>query len=224
MDYSKIGIPQFDGEYYAFWRRRMKTHIHALGFDVWRSIVDGYKAPTIPPTDKDGKKLEENNSRATSALLNGLTKSIYTKVMHCDSAKDIWVKLKNIYEGDEKVKEAKLQIFREKFEQLKMNEDENIASYFLRVDEVVNNIKGLGDEVNEQVIVKKVLRSLPMRFDSNISTLEEREDLATLTMDELHGTLTTYEMRTEQDNLVTKEATFKASKKTKKKERKRKVR
>jgi hypothetical protein len=118
-------------------------------------VVDGYKAPTIPPTDKDGKKLEENNSRATSALLNGLSKSIYTKVMHCDSAKDIWVKLKNVYEGDEKVKEAKLQIFREKFEQLKMNEDENIVSYFLRVDEVVNNIKGLGDEVNEQVVSKR---------------------------------------------------------------------
>jgi hypothetical protein len=37
--------------------------------------------------------------------------------MHCDSAKDLWNKLQNIYEGDAKVKEAKLQIFRAKFEQ-----------------------------------------------------------------------------------------------------------
>jgi hypothetical protein len=65
----------------------MKTHIHALGFDVWQSIVDGYKVTTSPPTDKDGNKLEENNSRDTSALFNGLTKSIYTKVMHYDSMK-----------------------------------------------------------------------------------------------------------------------------------------
>jgi hypothetical protein len=56
-----------------------------------------------------------------------------------------------------------------------------------------------------------------MIFDSNISALEEREDLATLTMDELHGTLTTYEMRTEQENLVTKEQKFKAYKRSKKK-------
>ena len=74
MDYSKIGIPQFDGEYYSFWSRIMKTQTHALGFDVWWSIVDGYKAPTTPPTNKDGNKLEENNSRTTSAHLNGLTK------------------------------------------------------------------------------------------------------------------------------------------------------
>jgi hypothetical protein len=87
---------------------------------------------------------------------------------------------------------------------------------------VVNNIKGLGDEINKPIVVKKVLISLPMRFDSNISTLEERVDLTTMTMDELHGTLTAYDMRIEKDNLVTKEATFKASKKTKKNKRKRK--
>jgi hypothetical protein len=59
-----------------------------------------------------------------------------------------------------------------------------------------------------------------MIFDSNISALEEREDLATLTMDELHGTLTNYEMRTKQGNMVTKETTFKASKNTTKKRKK----
>jgi uncharacterized coiled-coil protein SlyX len=56
-----------------------------------------------------------------------------------------------------------------------------------------------------------------MRFDSKISALEERVGLATMTMDELHGILTAYEMRIEKDNLVMREATFKALKKTKKK-------
>jgi hypothetical protein len=43
----------------------------------------------------------------------------------------MWDKLKTIYEGDEKFKEDKLHIFRAKFEQLKMSEDENIAAYLL---------------------------------------------------------------------------------------------
>jgi hypothetical protein len=129
----------------------------------------------------------------------------------------MWDKIKTIHEGDEKVKEAKLHIFRAKFEQLKMNEDENITSYFLRVDEIVNSIKGLGDEINGHVIVKKALISLPMRFDSKISALEERVDLATMTMDELHGIIISYAMRIEQDNPIMKEATFKESTKTKKK-------
>jgi hypothetical protein len=58
----------------------------------------------------------------------------------------------------------------------------------------------LGDEIKEPGFVKKALRSLPMRFDSKISALEERVDLATMTMDELHGIFTAYEMRIEKDN------------------------
>jgi hypothetical protein len=40
-----------------------------------------------------------------------------------------------------------------------------------------------------------------------------------MTMDELQGKLTSYEMRIEQDNTATKEATFKASKRKNKKEK-----
>jgi hypothetical protein len=53
-----------------------------------------------------------------------------------------------------------------------MKEDEDISAHFLRVDEIVNSIKGLGEEVKEPVIVQKVLISLPMTFDHNIYSLE----------------------------------------------------
>jgi hypothetical protein len=98
-----------------------------------------------------------------------------------------------------------------------MKEDENIAAYFLQVDETVNAILGLGEEIKEYVIVQKVLRYLPMRFDPKISTLEEREYLNSITMDKLHGIFIAYEMRTEQENPDIKEASFKASKRSNKK-------
>jgi hypothetical protein len=46
-----------------------------------------------------------------------------------------------------------------------MKEDENTTAYFLQLDETINAIIGLGEENKESVIVQKVLRSLPMRFD-----------------------------------------------------------
>jgi hypothetical protein len=76
---------------------------------------------------------------------------------------------------------------------------------------------GLGEEIKESVIVQKVLRSLPMRFDPKISVLEERANLNSIIMDELHGIFTAYEMRSEQENPDIKEATFKESKRSKKK-------
>ena len=100
-----------------------------------------------------------------------------------------------------------------------MKEYGNIASYVLRVDETMNEIIGLGEEIEESVIVQKVLRSLPMRFDPQISSLEERTDIDLISMDELHGIFTAYEMRTEQENPDVKEAAFKASKISKKKKK-----
>jgi hypothetical protein len=197
----------------------MKTYIQAQGFQVWQSIVDGYTAPTVPPTNDKAVKLGEINSKAKNALLNGLSDTVFTKVAHCKSTKEIWDKLRNIYEGDSKVKEAKLQTYKGQFEQLKMNEDEDIVAYLLRVDETVNAIIGLGEEIEESVIVQKVLRYLPMRFNPKISTLEERSDLNSIIMDELHGIFIAYEMRTKQENPDVKEEAFKASKRSKKKKK-----
>jgi hypothetical protein len=87
----------------------MKTYIRAQGFQVWQSIIDGYTAPAVPATNDKAVKLGENNYKAINALLNGLGDTVFTKVAHCKSTKEIWDKLRNIYEGDSKVKEAKLQ-------------------------------------------------------------------------------------------------------------------
>jgi hypothetical protein len=106
----------------------MKTYIKAEGFKIWQSILDGYTTPTVPPTNDKSVKLSQNNSKAKNALLNGLSETIFTKVAHCKSSKEIWDKLQNIYEGDSKFKVAKLQTYRGQFEQIKMKEDENIVA------------------------------------------------------------------------------------------------
>ncbi len=77
-------------------------------------------------------------------------------------------------------------------------------------------MRGLQQKVEDDVVVQKVLRSLPTRFDYKMSALEERTDLEKLEMDELHGILTAYEMRTSGENSFRKEEAFKVAKKDKK--------
>eukprot|EP00253_Pinus_taeda_P008323 PITA_08323 len=117
------------------------------------------------------------------------------KVMHYKSAKEIWEKIVTSYEGDEQVKRAKLQTLRIQYETLKMYNDESVANYFLRVDEVANCMKNLGEEIKEAIVVEKVLRSLSPKFESKVSAIEEKENLRILTISQLHGILTAYEMR-----------------------------
>ena len=95
-----------------------------------------------------------------------------------------------------------------------MKEEENIEEYLLRVDEVVNAIRGLGRKLKEREVVNKVLRTLPMKYDSKVSTLEERDDIDLVTVDELHGILTTYEMRIGLNESSRKEEDLKPHPKT----------
>jgi hypothetical protein len=151
----------------------VKTYLTTLGVDIWYSVVNGYVIPNNAPTDPNEKKLMSCNSKSRHVILGALAPTIASKVMGCNTAKEVWDKLKSIYEGDPKVKQVKLQRHRAEFENLKMDEKEDIATYFLRVDEVVNAIRGLGEELNESLVVQKVLRSLLLKYDAKVSPLKK---------------------------------------------------
>lgn len=213
--FSSSKAPLFDGTNYAFWSLRIQTYLSALRYDIWESVKSGYITPNTPPIDPTEKKLYENDARAKNAIMCGLVNSELVKIISCKSAKEIWDKLKSIHEGDDKVKETKLQTHRAHFEGLKMNDNEDIEAYMLRVNEVINAIRGLGDKIEDNVIVKKVLRSLPPRFDSKLFAIEEAKDLKTFSIDKMYGSLTTYEMRIGKVKSIDQEATFKVNKNAK---------
>jgi hypothetical protein len=96
-----------------------------------------------------------------------------------------------------------------------MKDVENVTAYLLHVNEIFNTIRGLGEIFGELKVVHKVLRSLPSIFDSKVFFIDEMKDLDKLTIDELHGILTTYEMKTEKEKSSKREESFKASNKTK---------
>jgi hypothetical protein len=53
-----------------------------------------------------------------------------------------------------------------------MKEDETIGEYFLRVEELVNAMKALGEKIGESSLVQKILRSLLDRFNPKVSAIE----------------------------------------------------
>ena len=74
-------------------------------------MVTKYSTTTNPPIDTIGRNIIDNNDKAMNAILSGLVKFECMKVMQCESSKEMRDKLQTIYEGDDKVKEAKLQNF-----------------------------------------------------------------------------------------------------------------
>jgi hypothetical protein len=205
--------PLFDGTNFAFWKIRMRTYLMALGADVWDVVEIGYTNPVVLAS-KDDKLDFSFNAKGMNAILNGHVEAEFVKVMHLENAKAMWDKLISSYEGNEKVKDAKLQTYILKFEQLRMNEDEIVSKYYLRVEELVNAMKDLGEKFDKSLLIQNILRSLFDKFNSKFFAIEELSDLKTLSIDQLLGTLTAYEMRINKDKSSTREASFKEDKNT----------
>ncbi|KAA0043415.1 uncharacterized protein E6C27_scaffold1639G00210 [Cucumis melo var. makuwa] len=75
-----------------------------------------------------------------------------------------------------------------------MIEDESVSKYNERVLEIVNDLLLLGEKIPKSKIVRKVLRSLPRKFDMKVIAIEESQDITTLKLDELFGSLLMFEM------------------------------
>ena len=77
------------------------------------AIENGYTIPyTTLVAGTTERRLMECNAKAMYAIQGGLIGSKFVKVIHCTSAKEIWDKLKHVYEGGGKVKGAKLQAYK----------------------------------------------------------------------------------------------------------------
>lgn len=87
-----------------------------------------------------------------------------------------------------------MQILTSRFEALKMADDETLAEYNVKVLDIVNESFLLGEKIPKLKLVKKVLRSLPQRFNMKVTAIEEVNDITKMKLDELFGSLKTFEL------------------------------
>jgi hypothetical protein len=77
----------------------------------------------------------------------------------------VWKRLKETYEGTPVVKSAKLYILRDKLISFKIKDDESIPKMFHRSQVIVNDLKALGEKINDDDISHQFLMCLPPRFE-----------------------------------------------------------
>ncbi|KAH9703924.1 hypothetical protein KPL70_011269 [Citrus sinensis] len=173
--------PFFDGNDYAYSKTRMRSYLQALDYEIWEVVCDGPFMPTfkdevgddIPKPSSQWSELEKRkmslNSKAMNALFCALDKKEFHRVSSCESAQEIWNKLEVVYEGTNQVKESK------------------ISRYTL------NTLGALGKTFSNSEKVKKIIRPLPKEWRPKRTAIEEAKDLNTLPLDDLIGSLISYE-------------------------------
>ena len=92
------------------------------------------------------------------------------------------------------MKEYKINILVHNYKLFVMKENETIVEMITRFTDIVNGLEALGNTYKEFEKVMKILWSLLSKWHTEVTTIQEAKDLTKLPMEELLGSLMTYEI------------------------------
>lgn len=118
----------------------------------------------------------------------------FKSVSICETAKEVWDILEITHEGTKTIKNSKLQMLTARFEEIRMKDYEYFDDFYAKLDDIVNSSFNLSKQIPEAMIVRKVMRFLPEKFRSKVTTIEENKDLGAIKIEELIVSLYTYEL------------------------------
>ena len=75
-----------------------------------------------------------------------------------------------------------------------MKENEIIVEMITRFTNIVNDLEALENTYKESERVMKILKSLPSKWHTKVTAIQEAKDLTKLPMEKLIGSLMTYEI------------------------------
>ncbi|CAJ2629918.1 unnamed protein product [Trifolium pratense] len=188
-------VPKFEG-YYEHWAMLMENLLRSK--EIWNQIEDGII--TAPPNANEEQLKAASDSRlkdlkVKNYLFQAIDREIIETILNRGSAKEIWDSMRMKYQGSSKVKRAQLQALRRDFEVLGMTESESVNDYFARTLAIANRMTAQGQRMEASTIVEKILRSLTPKFNYVVCSIEESNDVTTMSIDELQSSLLVQEQR-----------------------------
>ncbi|GKD14769.1 zf-CCHC domain-containing protein [Tanacetum coccineum] len=94
----------------------------------------------------DQKKQLDKNNKAKMTLYNTLPCNKYERVFMCKTAKEVWHTLIITHQGNSQVKDCKIDLLTQKYENLSISSEETIDSSFTRFNAIVTSLKSLDQE------------------------------------------------------------------------------
>ncbi|XP_062073656.1 uncharacterized protein LOC133777911 [Humulus lupulus] len=166
--------PLLNDSNYPYWKVMIRAFIKSQEEKVWRSILSGW----TPPSESDDvtklkselnwtdakDKLSSYNNKALHAILNGFGEGYIKLISSCESTKEAWEILQTQFEGTADVKHSRLIMLTTRFENLRMIETESLIEFYERL------------------------------FQTKLTAIEEAKDLETMKVEELMGSLRTFEL------------------------------
>ncbi|GKC07977.1 zf-CCHC domain-containing protein [Tanacetum coccineum] len=148
----------FESDSFIYWKNRFETYVKSKDLDLWHVITNGDFQPIIQnpktkldeviPFEKqtdDLKKRLAKNNEAKMVIYNALPRKEYERIFMCNTAKEIWKTLLITHQGNSQVKDNKIDLLVQQYEQFVIFEDESIDNAFARFNTIITSLKALDE-------------------------------------------------------------------------------
>ncbi|XP_074322922.1 uncharacterized protein LOC141659890 [Apium graveolens] len=177
-----LAYPMLTRSNYTAWSVKMRVVMQA--HSIWEAVE---------PKDLNASIEDKTNKVALAVIFQAIPEDMLLSLADKTSAKEAWEALKMMCLGANRVKKARAQTLRAKFENLSMKDADVVDDFTLKLNGIVTNIRTLGETIEESVIVKKLLRSVSSKFLQITSTIEQFSNLEEMTVEEAVGSLKAHE-------------------------------
>ena len=179
-------LTQLSATNYRHWAMRMEVHLDAQG--LWEAVTG---------TETNRQK----DHLALSAMLAAIPESSRVQLDIKKSAKVNWEIIRSFHVGIDRLAQSRAQGLRREFENLSMKKTDKVSDFTDRFSRIVFELQQLGERLDDKDAIKKLLRSMPPRYDSLTLSLEQFGDLDSMSLVEAIGPLKVHEMRLSERDL-----------------------
>nr|GEW71970.1 zf-CCHC domain-containing protein/UBN2 domain-containing protein [Tanacetum cinerariifolium] len=137
-------------------------------------------------------------------IYNALPRKEYERIFMCNMAKEIWKTLLITHQGNNQVKDNKIDLLVQKYEQFIISEKKSIDSASARFNRIITSLKAFDEGYSSKNYIRKYLRTLHPKWKAKVTAIEESKDLTSLSLDELIRNLKVHEMIIKKDYEIIK--------------------
>ncbi len=179
MENQTTKISKLSDSNYHKWSYDIKLVLQTKG--LWKNVENATLADYVDEmndgvseeedkvkmTGKDRVEWKENNEKCMAIIGLSVSDRYTQTIKESTTPKEIWVKLKALCTTTDRSLKFSLQ---SQFFEAKMNEKETLINYVDRVVGIVEKLKEIGSEIEEEIICFKILYSLQERYRPIIMT------------------------------------------------------
>ncbi|GJX13924.1 hypothetical protein Tco_0205682 [Tanacetum coccineum] len=171
-------------------------------YSLWEVIKNGNKVlkrtvgeteQEYKPTTAEEKQDMRNEMKARGTLLMALPNKDQLKFHSYKDAKLLMEAIEKRYGGNKESKKVQRTLLKQQYENFSGSSSETMDQTFDRLQKLISQLEIQGEVITQEDMNLKLLRSLPSEWKTHALIWRNKEEIETISLDDLYNNLKIYE-------------------------------